>query len=607
MTGLGRKKKTNYSRALTEAKSLLWIHRRRLAAGLLLMLVSRLLGFVLPASTKYVIDEVIAKGRLDMLVTVAVVAAAATMAQAVTAFGLSQILGVAAQRAITEMRKRVQAHIERLPVGYFDSMKVWQLIARVMNDAEGIRNLVGTGLVQLTGGLLTTFVALGVLFYIHWKTTLITLVVLGVFGGVLAVAFGRLRPLFRLRGELQAAVTGRLGESLGGIRVVKAYTAERREDLIFARGAHKLFRNIAQSMTGVSFVMAFSSMIVGVIGLIIFIMGGNAVIRGEMTLGDLFMYVAFTGIMAMPVIELASVGTQITEAFAGLDRIREILDMPTEADMDHDRVPVPRFQGHVEFRNVWFEYTPGVPVLKNISFTVPAGATVALVGSSGSGKSTLTSLVMNFNRPQSGQILIDGGDLAQLRIRDYRAQLGVVFQDNFLFDGTIASNVSYSFPGATREEIVEACRVAHCHEFIERFPDGYDTLVGERGVRLSGGQRQRVAIARAILANPRILILDEATSSLDSESESLIQEGLRHLRQGRTSFVIAHRLSTIRSADEILVLEQGEIIERGAHASLITLNGRYAELYRRQYQFEINQFVNPGEDFTPETQSLERV
>ncbi|MBL8294045.1 MAG: ABC transporter ATP-binding protein, partial [Bryobacterales bacterium] len=533
----------------------MWTHRWRLAAGLVLMLVSRLLGFVLPASTKYVIDEVIAKGHLDMLVTVAVIAAAATMAQAVTSFALARILGVAAQRAITEMRKRVHAHVERLPVGYFDSMKVGQLIARVMNDAEGIRNLVGTGLVQLSGGLLTTIVALGVLFYIHWKTTLVTLLVLAVFGGVLAVAFGRLRPLFRQRGELQATLTGRLGESLGGIRVVKAYTAERREDLIFARGAHKLFRNVAQSMTGVSFVMAFSSMIVGVIGLIIFIMGGNAVIRGEMTLGDLFMYVAFTGIMAMPVIELASVGTQITEAFAGLDRIREILDMRTEADTDRERVPVPRFAGRVEFRDVWFEYTAGVPVLKGISFEAPAGSTIALVGSSGSGKSTLTSLVMNFNQPKAGQILIDGEDLAGLRIREYRAQLGVVFQDNFLFDGTIASNVSYSYPGATREEIVEACRVAHCHEFIERFPEGYDTVVGERGVKLSGGQRQRVAIARAVLANPRILILDEATSSLDSESEALIQEGLRRLREGRTSFVIAHRLSTIRSADEILVLE----------------------------------------------------
>ena len=568
------------------------------------MLVSRLLGFVLPASTKYVIDEVIAKRHLDMLVTVAVIAAAATMAQAVTSFALSRILGVAAQRAITEMRKRVHAHVERLPVGYFDSMKVGQLIARVMNDAEGIRNLVGTGLVQLTGGLLTTVVALGVLFYIHWQTTLVTLMVLAVFGGVMAVAFGRLRPLFRQRGELQATLTGRLGESLGGIRVVKAYTAERREDLIFARGAHKLFRNVAQSMTGVSFVMAFSSMIVGVIGLIIFIMGGNAVIRGEMTLGDLFMYVAFTGIMAMPVIELASVGTQITEAFAGLDRIREILDMRTEADTDRERVPVPRFAGRVEFRNVWFEYTAGVPVLKGISFEAPAGSTIALVGSSGSGKSTLTSLVMNFNQPKAGQILIDGKDLASLRIREYRAQLGVVFQDNFLFDGTIASNVSYSYPGATREEVVEACRVAHCHEFIERFPEGYDTVVGERGVKLSGGQRQRVAIARAVLANPRILILDEATSSLDSESEALIQEGLRRLREGRTSFVIAHRLSTIRSADEILVLEQGEIVERGPHAALLALNGRYADLYRRQYQFEINKFVNPGEDFSPEPESF---
>ncbi|MEJ7606866.1 MAG: ABC transporter ATP-binding protein [Bryobacteraceae bacterium] len=595
-----KKKKINYSKAMIEARQLVWTHRWRLALGLVLMLISRLLGLVLPASTKYVIDEVLGKGRSDLLATVAMAAAAATFLQAASSFALSQILGVAAQRAITEMRKRVHAHIERLPVRYFDSMKTGQLISRIMQDAEGVRNLVGTGLVQLTGSLVTAVLALGVLLYINWKMTAVTLLVLSIFGIGLAWGFRRLRPLFRQRGELSARVTGRLSESLSGIRVIKAYTAERREELVFAKGAHTLFRNVAKSMTGVSTVMAFSSMIIGTIGMIIFVMGGQAVLKGEMTLGDLFMYVAFTGMMAMPVVELASIGTQITEAFAGLDRIREIMELSTEADEDALKSEVQALQGDVEFDNVTFAYTPGTPVLKDVSFRAAAGTTTALVGSSGSGKSTLISLVLNFNQPQSGMIRIDGQDLTTLKLRQYRSYLGVVFQDNFLFDGTIADNIAFSNPRASREQVIEASRIAHCSEFIERFELGYETIVGERGVKLSGGQRQRVAIARAILADSRILILDEATSSLDSESESMIQDGLRTLRHGRTSFVIAHRLSTIRSADQILVLEHGEIVERGTHDSLLTLNGRYRDLYDRQYQFERNQFINPGEDFTAE-------
>jgi subfamily B ATP-binding cassette protein MsbA len=595
-----QKKKINYSKAFAETKELLWVHRWRLAAGLVLMLISRVLGLVLPASTKYVIDEVIGKNRTDMLAVVAGIAAAATLVQAATAFALSQILGVAAQRAITEMRKQVHTHVERLPVRYFDSMKTGQLISRIMQDAEGLRNLVGSGLVQLAGGMVTAVLALSVLLYINWKMTAITLLVLATFGGGLAWAFTKLRPLFRERGEINANVTGRLSESLSGIRVVKAYTAEKREHLVFARGVHKLFRYVAQSMTGVSVVMAFSSTIIGAIGLVIFLVGGRAVIDGQMTLGDLFMYVSFTGLMAMPVVELASIGTQITEAFAGLDRIREVMEMTTEADEDTSRAPVSGLRGDIEFRNVSFEYDPGVRVLEDISFEAPAGTTTALVGSSGSGKSTLVSLVMNFNRPVSGSILVDGKDLTTLKLAQYRSHLGVVFQDNFLFDGTIAQNIAFARPGATREEVVEACRIAHCNEFIERFENGYDTIVGERGVKLSGGQRQRVAIARAILADPSILILDEATSSLDSESEALIQDGLYSLRQGRTAFVIAHRLSTIRSADQILVLEHGRIVERGTHTELLALNGRYRELYDRQFQFERNQFINPGEDFTAE-------
>ncbi|MFN7544119.1 MAG: ABC transporter ATP-binding protein [Acidobacteriota bacterium] len=592
------KKKINYSKALAETRQLLWTHRWRLAFGLSLMLISRSLSLVLPASTKFLIDEVIGKSRQELLWLVALAALVATMLQAVTAFALSQILGVAAQRAITEMRKRVHEHIERLPVSYFDAMKTGQLISRIMQDAEGVRNLVGTGVVQLLGGLVTASLCLAVLLYLNWSMTLITIAVLAVFGIVLSMAFKRLRPLFRERGEIQSQVTGRLSESLGGIRVVKAYTAERREKLVFARGVHQLFRNIARSMTGVSFVMAFSSMIVGAIGMVIFFVGGSSVIRGEMTLGDLFMYVAFTGMMTMPVVELASIGTQITEALAGLDRIREVLDLKTEDSDDANRQAAGDLEGHIRFEDVSFEYQPGSPVLRHISFEAPAGSTTALVGSSGSGKSTLISLVMNFNQPQSGRILVDGRELSQLRMREYRSNLGVVFQDNFLFDGTIADNISFANPGASRAEIEAACRVAHCDEFIQRFEKGYDTVVGERGVKLSGGQRQRVAIARAILADPRILILDEATSSLDSESEALIQQALSHLRNGRTTFVIAHRLSTIRAADQILVIEGGAIVERGKHAELMAIGGRYRELHDRQHAFERNQFINPGEDFT---------
>ncbi|MGH9255506.1 MAG: ABC transporter ATP-binding protein [Vicinamibacterales bacterium] len=594
------KKKVSMTAAWREARELVWAHRRRLGLGLALMLVGRVAGLVLPASSKWLIDEVINNERTELLLPIALAAGAATLVQAVTAFALSQILGVAAQRAITEMRKRVQERVMRLPIRYFDSTQTGVLVSRIMTDSEGVRNLVGSGLVQLVGGLVTAVMGMVVLFWLNWRLTAITLLVLGAFGGGMAYAFRTLRPLFRERGKINAEVTGRLTEALGGIRVVKSYTAEKREAIVFARGAHRLFRNIAKSMTGVSATTAGSTVVVGVVGVLMIWLGGRAIIAGEMTLGDLVMYIFFIGLVAAPLVSIASIGTQITEAFAGLDRIREILDMPTEIDEDVRRQPIDQVSGEVTFEDVWFEYTPGQPVLRGVSFRAAPGTTTALVGSSGSGKSTLISLVMAFNRPTSGRVLVDGRDLEGIKLRDYREQLASVLQDNFLFDGTIAENVGYARPGATLDEIEEACRIAHCDEFINRFPDGYQTIVGERGIRLSGGQRQRVSIARAILANPRILILDEATSSLDSESEQMIQDGLRRLRSGRTTFVIAHRLSTIRSADQILVLEAGEIVERGSHGDLLGLNGRYRQLYDKQYRFEADRFINPGEDFTPE-------
>ncbi len=595
-----KKKPVSSAAAWREARELLWTHRRRLSIGFGLMLISRLAGLVLPWSSKWLIDEVVTKGRTDLLGTIALASGAATGVQAVTSFALSQILGVAAQRAITDMRKRVQARVMRLPVRYFDSTQTGILVSRIMTDAEGIRNLVGTGLVSLAGGLVTAVLGLGVLFWLNWKLTVITIIVLGLFGGGMAYAFKTLRPLFRERGKINAEVTGRLTESIGGIRVVKSYTAEKREEIVFAKGAHRLFRNVAKSMTGVSATTAGSTVIVGIVGVLMIALGGRSVLTGEMTLGELVMYMIFIGLVAAPLVSIASIGTQITEAFAGLDRIREILDMRTETDEDAARSPLGRLDGDVEFDEVWFEYHPGQPVLRGVSFHAAPGTTTALVGSSGSGKSTLISLVMAFNRPTKGRILIDGTDVAQVRLQDYREQLASVLQENFLFDGTIAQNVGYAKPGATLEEIKDACRVAHCEEFILQFPNGYDTVVGERGIKLSGGQRQRVSIARAILADPRVLILDEATSSLDSESEQQIQDGLRRLRSGRTTFVIAHRLSTIRSADQILVVEAGEIVERGTHAELLALNGRYRQLYDKQYKFEMDRFINPGEDFTPE-------
>lgn len=594
------KKKTNVANAWAEARELVWAHRGRLALGIVLMIVNRLAGLVLPASSKFLIDDVIGKGRAELLMPLALAAGAATVVDATTAFALSQVLGVAAQRAIANMRMSMQRHITRLPTSYFDSTQTGVLISRVMNDADGIRNLVGSGLVQMVGGLVTAVIALGVLFYLNWQLTLISIVVLAVFAAGMIVAFGKLRPLFRERGKITAELSGRLAESFGGIRIVKAYIAEDREDRVFETGAMKLFTNVRKTLTGISAVTSFGGVVIGAIGVVMMVVGGRAILAGTMTLGDFIMYIFFVGMLAAPLIQMSSIGTQLSEALAGLDRIREIKAMATEDDEDVSREPLGVLQGQVVFDGVTFEYDADVPVLKTVSLTAPAGTTTALVGSSGSGKSTLISLIMAFNHPRSGRVLVDGRDLAGVRLRDYRAQLGVVLQDNFMFDGTVADNIKFSRPNATMDEVKAVSHIAHCDEFVDKFPNKYETIIGERGVKLSGGQRQRVAIARAILADPRVLILDEATSSLDSESEALIQDGLHALRKGRTTFVIAHRLSTIRSADQILVLEAGEIVERGTHDELLAGNGRYRQLYDKQYKIEKDRFVNPGEDFTPE-------
>ena len=597
-------RKTDMKRAWAEARALMWKHRRSLSIGLVLMLISRLASMVLPFSTKYVIDDVLGKGQTQLLLPIVLMAGAATIIQAITAFSLSQVVSITAQRAITNMRIEIEHHVLRLPVSYFDSAKTGQLISRIMTDAEGVRNLVGTGIVQLVGGLFSAIVALGVLIYLNWTMTLFTVVALAMFGGMMAFAFKKLRPIFKERSVINAEVTGRLGESLGGVRIVKVYTAEEREDATFTSGAERLFQNVKKTITGTSAVGSGAQLIVGLIGVLVMVMGGRAHLAGQMTTGELFTYVLFIGMVAAPLVGIASIGTQITEAFAGLDRIRELRDVAREDADDASRAPLREIDGDVAFEHVSFEYVTDVPVLRDVSFRSPPGSTTALVGSSGAGKSTVIGLVMAFHRPKSGRVLVDGVDLANVRLRDYRANLGAVMQDNFLFDGSIKENIAYGNPAATDEAVRRAAEIAHVNEFVEKWEQKYDTIVGERGVKLSGGQRQRVAIARAILADPRILILDEATSSLDSESEAMIRDGLRSLRSGRTTFVIAHRLSTIVSADQILVMEEGRIVERGNHGQLMALGGRYRELYDRQYGFEHDRFINPGEDFTPEPENV---
>jgi ABC-type multidrug transport system fused ATPase/permease subunit len=593
------KKKIKWS-SLPEIWTLLRPRKGLLLLGLALVAVNRVAGLVLPGSSKYLFDNVIGKKEVHLLVPLVLVVVGATLVQGLTSFTLTQVLSKSAQRMITELRKQVQSHIGRLPVAYYDANKTGVLVSRIMSDVEGIRNLIGTGLVEFVGGCLTAVLALIILLHTSTVMTLVAFAVLVGFALFLNKAFSTIRPIFRQRPKINAEVTGRLTESLGGVRVVKGYHAEEREEGVFASGVQRLLDNVLKTLTATSLMSLSGSTLMGVVSAIIMYLGAKKILSGEMTPGQLISYSAYLVLMIAPVFQIVNIGTQITEAITGLERTREVLNEAKE-DQDPKRtVTLQRIEGWVEFQDVHFSYEPNKEVLHGINFVSQPGTVTALVGPSGSGKSTIIGLISAFYVPTQGQILVDGIDIGTVKLSSYRTQLGVVLQETFLFDGTIRENVAYAKPDATEEEIMAACRIARVDEFAENFEKKYDTVVGERGVKLSGGQKQRVSIARAILADPRILILDEATSSLDSESEALIQEGLRYLMRGRTTFVIAHRLSTIRRAEQILVVQDGRILERGTHASLYAQQGRYFELYNKQHAVETNLFLAPGEGDKPD-------
>ena len=601
-----KRPKPPLKKVLPEVWALVKPRRAMLAGSFLIMIVNRASGLVLPASSKFLIDNVMTKHQLNRLPLLVGVVVGATLLQGATSYTLTQILSKAGQRLIAELRTKVQAHIGRLPVAFYDENRTGTLVARIMSDVEGVRNLIGTGIIDFFGGALTALFAFFYLMHLSPKMTVLTFCILVLFGGVVTRALKVIRPIFRERSKINAEVTGRLTESLGGVRVVKGYHAEDSEAGIFAQGVDRLLQNVISSLTAQSLMSLASTGILGVVGALVMYLGASQVVHGTLTTGGYVTYVMFLAFMIAPIAQFVSIGTQLTEATAGLDRTNEILGERQEDADPRRTVNLPVLRGEVAFENVTFAYDPGKDVLHGITFDAQPGTVTALVGSSGSGKSTIISLICAFHSATTGRITVDGVDLSAVRLDSYREQLGVVLQETFLFDGTIRENVRFSRPNATEAELMEACRIARVDEFASQFEEGYDTIVGERGVKLSGGQRQRLSIARAILADPRILILDEATSSLDSESEALIQEGLNFLMKGRTTFVIAHRLSTIRRADQILVIEKGDILERGTHEMLYSLGGRYRELYDRQHGIERNLFLAPGEGdlVLPEQEAL---
>ena len=582
-------------KVLPEVWKLVYPRRVLLAGGFGLMIVNRASGLILPASTKYLIDDVMDKQQIGLLPLIVGTVVVATILQGLTSFTLTQLLSKAGQRLIADLRTQVQSHIGRLPVSFYDSNRTGTLVARIMTDVEGVRNIIGTGVIDFLGGVLTAVFAFCYLISLSIKMTLLTFVILMIFGLILQRAFKVIRPIFRQRSKINAEVTGRLTESLGGVRVVKGYHAEESEASVFAAGAQRLLDNVISSLTAQSFMSLASTAVLGFVGALVMWLGAHQVVAGHLTKGGYVTYVMFLAFMIAPIVQLVSIGTQLTEAMAGIDRTTEILNEREEDNGAARTTLLPVLRGEVVFDRVMFEYEAGKPVLHGIAFTSRPGSSTALVGSSGSGKSTIISLLCAFHTATGGSVFVDGIDLATVKLSSYRNQLGVVLQETFLFDGSIRENILFSRPQATEAQLMEACRIARVDEFAERFPEAYETIVGERGVKLSGGQRQRLSIARAILADPRILILDEATSSLDSESEAMIQAGLDYLMRGRTTFVIAHRLSTIRRADQILVIEQGHVVEQGTHETLLSEHGRYYELYTRQHGLETNLFLAPGE------------
>lgn len=563
-------------------KTIIWPRRNILFVGLILIIISRLASLVLPGASKYLMDDVIAEGNIEMLKILLIIVGAAIIVQAITSFLLTKLLSVEAQRLIAILRAQLQKQILKLPIRFFDNNKSGALVSRIMSDVEGVRNLVGTGLVQLFGGILTAVISLFLLINISPMMTLYVLVPVSIFGFISLKAFGYIRPIFRERRVINAEVTGRLTETLSGVRVIKGFNAEPQEVKTFEAGVDRLFQNVKKSLTSTSLVTSSATFLLGIASTGIMGIGGYMIIDQQLTIGEFLSFTLYLGFMITPIIQMSNIGSQLTEALAGLDRMEEIMNMGPEDDGTVRKIKLEKISGEIIFDNVSFAYEEGKPVLKDISFTAQPGTVTALVGTSGSGKTTIAGIAASFLPPEIGKVTIDGKDMSRVSLNSYRSNLGVVLQDDFLFEGTIKENISFPRPDASEDRLLSAVKAAHVHEFTDRFEEGLETVIGERGVKLSGGQRQRVAIARALLADPKILILDEATSNLDTESETFIQESLKELMKGRTTFVIAHRLSTIRQADQILVIENGKIGERGTHSELIEKKGRYFELYTYQ-------------------------